>query len=207
MSVTLTEEQLELGSKLTPLQRKTVINLATGKMSQREAYYAAGGKAKKPETADASVSEILGNPKVKVFYESLMNAAASDAVMTRQEALERLTRAARVTMTDIAEFAEQVVGEDEAGNPVKQTVWRIKNSDELTPEAAAAIKSVTATKFGPKLELHDPHSAIKQIADMEGWNAPSKHEVTGKDGKPLQIQADVKSPDIAAAINKVLERL
>ncbi len=172
--ITFTPQQLELASSLTPLQRMTVINMVAGKMSQREAYKEAGGKAKTDASADAAVSRMLSDVKVNAFYESLLNTAAKEAVMTRTEALERLSRSARVTVLDIAEFSEEVVGNDDDGNPIVQTSWRIKNSDEMSLEAAASIKSITATKFGPKLEMHDAQGAIKQLSEMEGWAAPKK---------------------------------
>lgn len=182
----LTEEQKALAAKLTKMQRLVVIGVMEGK-SQRQAYRDAGGKSKRDSVADAVVSRMLSDSKVRAFYDSLSETAASSSVMTRQEALERLTRSARVTIADIAEFREEVVGEDEDGNPVVQTQWRIKNSDEMTPEAAAAIKSVTATKFGPKLELHDSLNAIRQLRDMQGWDEPKRTEHTGANGGAIEI--------------------
>lgn len=202
----LTDEQRALGEKLTHMQRMTVLGIIAGK-SQRQAYRDAGGKAKTDSAADAVVSRMISDAKVRAFYDALIAAEAKSSIMTREEALERLTKTARVAITDIAEFCEEVVGEDEDGNPVMRTQWRIKNSDEITPEAAAAIKSVTATKFGPKLEMHDPQGAIKQLSDMLGWNAPSKHEMTGKDGQPMQLQAEVSAPEIAAAVQEMMRRL
>lgn len=204
--VTLTEEQQAMSAQLTNMQRLTVIGMVSG-MNQRQAYKAAGGKSKTDASMDAVVSRMLGNAKVRAFYDSLIDSSAKGSVMTRQEAMERLTKAARVTITDIAEFCEEVVGEDENGNPVMRTQWRIKNSSELSPEAAASIKSVTATKFGPKLEMHDPQGAIKQLGDMLGWNAPSKHEHTGKDGEPMKLSADVSAPEVAAALETIMGRL
>lgn len=204
--ITLTEEQQVLSAKLTNMERLVVLGMVAGK-SQRQAYKDAGGKAKNPLSGDAVVSRMLKKVKVKAFYDSLIAATAKSSIMTREEALERLSNTARVTITDIAEFKEEVVGEDEDGNPVKQTQWRIKNSDQITPEAAAAIKSVTATKFGPKLEMHDPQAAIKQLGDLLGWNAPSKHELTGKDGQPMQMATDVSAPEIASALEGIMSRL
>lgn len=204
--INLTDEQQALGDALTRLERMTVIGIIAGK-SQRLAYRDAGGKAKTDDSADAIVSKMLSKDRVRAFLNAMYATPMREAVMTREEALERLTRTARVSITDIAEFREEHIGEDEDGNPVYSTQWRIKNSDELTPEAAAAIKSVTATKFGPKLEMHDPHAAIKQLGDMMGWNAPSKHELTGKDGQPMRMQSDVSAPEIASALEGIMSRL
>lgn len=177
----LTDSQQELAEKLTKLQRRVVINLVSG-MSQRQAYYSAGGSAQTDAAADANVSRMLSDAKVSAFYESLTARAESDAVMSRQEALERLSKMARVSITDIAEFSEYQAGEDESGDPVMATSWRIKNSQDMSPEAASAIKSVTATKMGPKLELHDPAAAMKQLAELQGWNSATKHDHTSSDG-------------------------
>lgn len=202
----LTAADLELGDKLTPLQRKTVLNVLSG-MKQIDAYKSAGGKAKNDEAASAIVSRMLSNAKVRAFYDALKARAATEAVMTREEALIRLTRSARVTINDIAEFDEKVIGENADGDPIIQTVWRMKGSNELSAHAASAIKSVTAQRGGAKIEMHDPLGAIKQLADMQGWSASKKLELTGKDGAPIAVQADVSSDEVTAAINSMLDRL
>jgi len=207
MGVSLSPEQLELASKLTTLQRKFVINLVGSKMSQREAYVAAGGRAKSDSAKDNSASVMLSKTKVKGFYDSLLNTATTSAVMTREEALERLTLSARVRITDVCDFRNVQTGEDPDGDPVYQTVWTIKNSEDIPAEIAACIKSVAITNQGPKIELHDQTAATKQISDMQGWNAPKKTELTGKDGQSLAITADVSSPDIVAALASLMEKL
>lgn len=85
----LTPEQEALSSALTNLQRKTVLGVVAG-LSQRQAYYEAGGKAKTDESADATASEILSTPTVKAFHDSLIDQAATSAVMTREGHLDRL---------------------------------------------------------------------------------------------------------------------
>lgn len=174
--MTLTPEQQKLSDELTKLQRLLVLGMVAGK-SQRQAYRDAGGKAKDDKTADASASEILANPKVDAFYKSLIAEAITDAVMTRSEALERLSLMGRTRITDIVEFETVEVsakGDDGEDESKTQTIWRIKDSAELNELAASAIKSVTMTKFGPKIEMHDAASAIQQIAKMQGWEAAQK---------------------------------
>ena len=129
-----TAKQQELADKLTSLQRKYVINLAAGKMSQREAYVAAGGKAKTENAQVSSASEILTNPNVKAFYDSLIAQSATSAILTRTEALEILSR----------------------------------NASQAE-------------------EHRDQHQAIKQLSAMEGWDAPKKQEITGKDGGAIAV--------------------
>jgi len=117
------------------------------------------------------------HPQVSLYIAAGSKVAETSAIMTRSEALERLSTTARVTITDVCDFKLAQVGEDEEGNPVYQTVWTIKNSEDIPPEVAVSIKSVSITKSGPKLELHDQNAAIKQLTDMQGWNSPKKFEL------------------------------
>jgi hypothetical protein len=130
----LTDEQQQLSDKLTSLQRKFAIGLATGTMSQREAYLAAGGRAKTKDSQENSASEIFSNLGFKAFYDSLIAQSATAAILTRTEAL--------------------------------------------------AILTDSATKAD---EYRDKHQAIKQLSTMEGWDAPKKQEITGRDGEPIAV--------------------
>jgi len=144
----MTPEQQKLADKCTRLQRDIVINIVTGKMSQRKAYLAAGGKAKTENTQDASVSEILRNPKVKEFYNSLLAEASTNAVMTRTKALEALTK-----------VANTIDGVIENHDPKKRS----------------------------RLPIQGQIAAIKQIAEMEGWEAPKKVAPCTPDGEALVL--------------------
>jgi phage terminase small subunit len=177
--IKLTAEQLELASKLTPLQRKFVLELIKPGTSQRQAYLTAGGKGKTESAQDSSATTMFSNVKVKAFYDSLLSLIASDSIMTKQEALERLSKSARATIHDICTFKFTQVGEDENGNPVMQTVWEMKSTEEIDPVIAASIKSVTLTKAGPKIEMYDATGSIKILSDLQGWNAPKESKLTG----------------------------
>lgn len=183
----LTKEQKELASALTNLQRKFVIELVKPNTSQRQAYLKAGGTAKTETAQDQSASEIIRRPKVKAFRDSLIEVQATSAIMQREEALAILSTNARVKMTDVADYRFVEVGTDADGNPVMQTVWEMKDSKDIDPALISCIKSVTMTKQGPKIELHDQQGAIKQLSAMQGWDSASKHEIAGKDGDAIAI--------------------
>lgn len=206
-NIKLTQDQLDMASNLTPLQRRFVLELVKPGMSQRQAYINAGGKAKTESGQDQSASEIRSNPKVSALYQSLINSIASESIMSKQEALERLSKTARATIHDICTFKLTQVGEDEEGNPVMQTVWEMKNSEDIDPVIAASIKSVTFTKTGPKIEMYDANGSIKLLSDMQGWNAPRKQEISGKDGGALEVKADVSAPEIASALESLMGKL
>lgn len=180
----MTPEQQNLADKLTNLQRLTVLGVVAGK-SQEEAYRDAGGSAKTPEAARTVVSRMLTDVDVKAFYDSLIEGIVKESIMGREEALERLSLMGRTRITDILEFEAVDVAtvNKEGEQEIKtETIWRLKDSAELQERAAAAIKSVTMTKFGPKIEMHDAASAIAQIGKMQGWEAAQKFDHTSSDG-------------------------
>lgn len=201
----LTSEQQALADKLTNLQRGVVLGVVAGK-SQRQAYYDAGGKAKTDEAADTSAYEIMSRPEVIAFYDSLVSSAAGDAILTRAEALERLSLIARTRITDVLEFETvEVETTNKDGEPETktETIWRMKESAELNELAASAIKSVTMTKFGPKIEMHDAPAAIAQVAKMQGWDAPQKIDHTSTDGSMSPSRVDESL--VSALVDKLVD--
>lgn len=183
----MNSEQKALFDKLTQLQQRIATNVLAG-MSQRQAYYDAGGSATTDQSADASASEILSTLTVKEFMDAMKEEAVSNAVMSRQEALERLSNFARTDLKDLVEFGSYELGEDGDGNPIVQAAWKIKDSVLQDPMKMAAISELTAGKEGIKIKTHSPITAIQQLAKMQGWEAPEKKEITGKDGGPIQHQ-------------------
>lgn len=171
----LTADQQQLFDVLTSLQKKFVTHLIKGK-NQTVAYRAAGGKAKTDEAARSSASQILTKLNVQAFLASVQYEAVSDAIMTYEEAMERLTVMGRARLRDLVEFSEHNMGVDDDGQPIIQAVWRFKDSVKQTPELLDAIAELTAGKEGIKLKLHDARGAIKQLAEMRGWEAPKKSE-------------------------------
>lgn len=198
----MTPEQKTLFDQLTELQQRTAINVLAG-MTQRAGYYAAGGTAKNDESADATVSALLSNIKVRAFMDAMKEAAVSEAVMSRTEALEKLSALARTDLKDLVEFGEYELGSDAEGNPIVQSSWKIKDSVFQDPAKMAAISELTAGKEGIKIKTHSPLNAIKQLADMNGWNAPEKKEITGANGGPIQLRdvSEYTDAELAALLD------
>ena len=63
---------------------------------------------------------------------------------------------------------------DDNGNPIIQAGWRFKNSALQSAGALSAISELTAGKRGISIKLHDPKAAIKQLADLQGWEPPKE---------------------------------
>lgn len=173
--ITLTTEQRVLFDSLTSLQQEIVTNSISG-MNDIDAYKASSGKAKTIKAMESSVSEILSNPKVEAFMFSMRESALSDAVMTKQDMLERLSGLARVDMADLIVFAT-VDGESEDGQPIQQSTWKFKDSALQDELVMASIAEVAATKDGFKIKQHSPLAAMKQLADLAGYNAPTETNV------------------------------
>ena len=171
---------------LTPKQESFCLAyLETGNAS--EAYRRVYATARvKPETINRSAKELIDNPKIAARLAELTKEATSKAVMTRQRALERLSMIAETSITDILEFDEQEL--DGPEGTVRETIWRMKDSSEIPSIAAATIKSVTMTKFGPKIEMYDRLSALQQLAKMQGWESASKHEISGPNGGAINVR-------------------
>ena len=198
----LTAEQQQLFDALTALQKKFALAIVKGK-NQTDAYKAAKGKAK-GDAIRAAASRMYANVNVQAFLSSIQTSEVNEAIMTREEALKRLSKMGRTSIADIADFSNSIVGEDEDGNPVFQAVWSFRNSSLQDPDAISAISELTTGKDGIKLKMHDPKAAIKQLAEMEGWEAPKKSEVSGPGGGPVKTETVSMTPQEAADAYKKL---
>lgn len=54
-------------------------------------------------------------------------------------------------------------------------------------ELLAVVKSVSPTKYGPRVEMFSPLDAASQLRALNGLDAPKRMELTGADGGPMQI--------------------
>jgi phage terminase small subunit len=184
----MTPEQKHLFDQLTQLQQRVATNVLAG-MSQRAAYYAAGGTAATDATADVMASRMVSEDKVKAFMDSMKVQAVSDAIMGREEMLARLSLFARKGIKDIVKFKTAVIGKDlETGEDVQQTGWWIPDSVLRDDENLSIISELEVGKFGPKIKTHSSLQAMAQIAKIQGYEVAGKLELTGKDGGPIQLQ-------------------
>ena len=193
----MTDEQKALFDALTPLQQKVSTYSLSGK-SNIDSYKLGGGKAKTQEAAEAAASIMLSNVKVKAFLTIMRQEAVVSAVMSRTEMLERLSALGRTNMSDLIEW-RTTLSETTEGEEVEQSAWTMKESAMLNPQQLASIAEVTAGRDGFKIKQHSPLAAMKQLADIEGYNAPTKTEVTGKDGGAIET-ADMSDRELGRRI-------
>ena len=180
-TIELSDEQVSAFHALTRLQQGVALGVLEG-LSQREAYRRAGGKAKSDRTADACVSEILTNPNVdsfvKMFRSEQVKQLAS-SIMSREEMLERLTAMARTNIDDVISLHNEPVFDHE-GEEVGRGAWQFKDPDQMTGAGTAIISELTAGKDGLKIKTHSQVAAMKQIADLQGYNKPTEIKLSGE---------------------------
>jgi phage terminase small subunit len=200
----MTPEQQLLFDHLTELQQRTATGVLAG-MSQRAAYYAAGGTTKNEKSADAIVSRMLTDAKVSAFMNAMKLQAVSDAIMSREEAMKVLSLIGRTHLKDIVKFRTVNIGKDmETGADLNQTAWEINAGlQETDSEKLIIISELEVGKNGPKIKTHSPVAAIAQLAKMNGWEAAQKFEHAGPGGGPIKVQdvTEMSDDDLAAMIN------
>lgn len=179
----MNEEQQRLFEALTSLQKEISLNSISG-MNDIDCYKNSSGKAKTEKSMGVSVAQILGNLSVKAFISSMSNHIVNPAIMSRTEMLERLTGLARTNMSDLIEWrtvTHEADDDDEESESDEQSIWAIKESVHLDPIKAASIAEVTAGKDGFKIKQHSPLTAMKQLAELAGYEAPKQIEVLAKE--------------------------
>ena len=181
----MNESQKALFNALTPLQKEISLNSISG-MNDIDAYKNSKGKAKTEKAMRSSVGQILSNLDVSKFIDSMASHVVNPAIMSRDEMMAELSLVARTNSNDLIEWGYRDVkklnkdtGEEEI---VQQSYWTLKSADEINPDHMAAIEEVTVGKEGLKFKRTSKLSAMKQLADLGGYNAAAKHEHSSPDG-------------------------
>ncbi len=158
----LTQEQAALADELNGRQKLFVFGLMSGK-TQRQAYYDAGGTAKTDQTADACASEILSNPKVKAFYDSLMDKVAEEAQVDATYILKRLVEIDQMDVLDIMDDQIKILPLRDWPKIWRQYISNIENL-ELT-DAEGVFKKIKWPDKVKNLELLGKHVSVGAFKD------------------------------------------
>lgn len=153
----------------------------------------------KPTTVNRKAKELMDNGNIQARIKELRDRAAEGVVMGRREALERLTLLARTGVASLADFKNVQIAEDrETGEPIYQATWQFKNSALQDVDKLEAIQELVAGRDGVKIKTHSQIQAIQQLAKMQGWEAPTKTDLTNSDGSltpPTRIIIEAANPD------------
>ncbi len=123
-----------------------------------------------PNVIHNKASALMAKGDVRVRIEQLRAKAETASVMSRQEALERLSTFARADLSDLVEFGAYELGQDDDGKPIVQAAWKIRDSVLQDPKKLAAISELSAGRDGIKIKTHSPLQAIQQLAKLQGWD-------------------------------------
>ena len=172
----LSAEQKKLFDALSRQQQLFCERVLQGEPATK-AYQASGYTVKSERVAEAAASRLLSSVKVKSFIDSVREATMSSAIMSREEMLETLSTLARTNLTDLVEFSTY-----ELGDGAKQSGWHIPDSILQDPVKLSAISELSAGKDGIKIKQHSRLQAMKQIADIQGYEAPKVIDNKSSDG-------------------------
>jgi phage terminase small subunit len=106
--------------------------------------------------------------------------------MSRDEMMKELTLVARTNSNDLIEWGyrgvEVIDKETGKAEVVPQSYWTLRPSDEINPEHMSAIEEVSVGKEGLKFKRTSKLAAMKQLSELAGYNAASKHDHSSTDG-------------------------
>lgn len=169
------EEQLLAYLALTPLQQGVALQrVANPHMSKVACYINGGGDAKSYDSQRQSAYQIFTNLNVVKFLSLFIKESTNPYVMSRDEMLEKLSLIANTTLSDVVNIHDNT----ETGEVInQQTSWTLKDFNDMTNGGVMAISELTATKDGFKIKTHNQLAAMKQLAELQGYDAPVKTEV------------------------------
>jgi phage terminase small subunit len=168
----LTREQESAFAALDDCEQRFALAILAGKSGEQAV------KAGWPKDESIKHGTVRNRPAVRYFLTKMQSAYISDAIMTRNEAMERLSSIARATIDDVVQVKKVNWGSDE--DPDYQVTWTVRDD----APGMAAVKSIGSSPQGPKVELHSPLIALKQLAELAGWvqdpNAPQGDLIEGQ---------------------------
>ena len=139
------------------------------------------------DSARSSCAALLALPNNESLFKALQKLKWKKNIMTRDEAKAILSDMARTDINDLLTWQKVEIGQDDDGKKLMQSAWVLHEGAELNKAQMKAVKSVKSTPQGIVIELHDQKAAMKQLAEMEGWQAPIKtQDVTNDIADRLQ---------------------
>ena len=178
--LSLSDKAKELAEACNEKHVRVVQAILSGEFESNTAAYLSIYTESTRDAANSSVAAVLAIPSVKALHAQLKEERLLEGILTRSEAMKILSDMASTPISDLVTFSTVDAGTDDDGNPVKQSVWAFKDSALLDEGAMRSISELAATREGLKIKQHDQKAAIKQLAEMAGWDAAKKIEHSGR---------------------------
>ncbi len=176
----MTEEQMGLFAALTDRDKGLALALLSGLAGISAFRVADPLSICSDKSASVYVAQAKKKPRFVAFMNSIHGNMLSDAVMTREEALERLSGIARSSLREVVDVSRANFGTEE--EPDMRVTWDLSQELIEDPTLLDSIAEIQQGLQGPKIKMYSAVSAIQQMADLCGWKAPTKVDHTSVDG-------------------------
>ncbi len=165
--------------KLSIQQRRFVNNVLEG-MDAKNAYIKAGYTAR-GKSAEASASQLLGNPKVQPLIKEVQNKANKAAEITQQRIKDEESRLAFYDLKELFDSKGTIIPPHKLPKNIRQAIHGIE----------IIVGPLGETKY--KYKFHEKGKALERLERIEGMNQPEKH-IVDLEGK-IEIINSYAIPD------------
>jgi phage terminase small subunit len=192
----MTDEQKIMFDELTRLQKACAMERLKDPMASNGTIYIRATKKMNITNHSARVygHNVLNHADVVAFLDTFNVEASDESIMGREELMLRLSKIARHQLDDVVQIIhpEQQMMDVESGEIYEgQTAWAIRRDADMS-----LVTELTKGKDGLKVKTHSATEAMKQLAALQGFNAPAKTELSGPGGAAIQIH-DLSDDDFA----------
>jgi phage terminase small subunit len=187
-------------------------------LSATDAAIRAGYSAR---TAYSIGSRLLKKPEIAAEIEKRMALREKRTEVTADRVLLELAKIGFTDMSDVADWGvkdvafgfdgdgkrlpPEDIGEAAAVTYAEAPFIRPINQADLTPQAKAAVAEISLGKDGFRIKLHDKGGALAKIGQHLGM-FKERHEHSGPDGGPIQLNDTDAAVKIAGLLNAVKAR-
>lgn len=185
------------GSNLTAKQalfaKEYIVDLVATQAAIRAGY--------SQKTAGQIGFELLQKPEIQAAIAEEMRARSKRTEITADRVLEEFAKIGFADIRNAVQWGvDPVDTESENSDPNGLGIYPVKlvASDKIDGDTAAAVSEVSLTQTGVKIKMHDKKAALDSIARHLGM-FPSKVELTGKDGGPIQSQVTIDPSQLSTA--------
>lgn len=183
----MNEKQREVFKNLPKLQQAVALEkMGDPLITDYQAYVNAkgGDVGNRPASANI-VSKMMKSPDliwlIESFKTTLDDTRINEKIMTREQLLEDLTIIANATIFDICQLLhvdDEMINSESGEMYTGVESFTIKRLGDIAPEHHKLVREIKQGRYGLEVKLIDPMQARKMLAEMQGFNAPVKTEIT-----------------------------
>jgi len=196
-------------SELTPKQKKFCREYIYDWNATRS-YLKAYPRIKNADVAAVCASQLLRNPKVAKYIEEIQEDLEKLAGISRMKVIREHMKLAfssiahlHNTWIERREFEALTEDQKSCISEISTQIRNVSTENNADEDTGEVTKKTIAVEF-VKIKLYDKQKALDSISKMLGYDAPTKTEVTGKDGKDLIPPARILTKEEAKVfLNKI----